>query len=199
MFNKKKINIEDGMSHKNQTNIENDENLPAEEPGEEVKDIIEDADPENAGGSEKKEDVSAKLADLNEKYLRLYADFDNFRRRTNKEKAELIQFGNKDLLLNILPVFDDFERALELMPKTESKEAIVDGIQHIFNKFSSVLQQAGLKEIQAKGQDFDPEIHDAITKIQASPDMKGKVVDEIQKGYMLHDKIIRHSKVIVGE
>jgi molecular chaperone GrpE len=197
MFNKKKINIEDGMEQKANDSTINEDNLPAEEQGEDVKDIL--VDEENEKDSRREQSDAEKLAELNEKYLRLHADFDNFRRRTNKEKSELIQYGNKDLLLKILPVYDDFERAMDLMQKSENKEAVIDGIQLIYNKFSSVLQQSGLKEIEATGHDFDPELHEAITKIPVSPEMKGKNVDQVQKGYLLNDKIIRHSKVVVGE
>jgi molecular chaperone GrpE len=198
MFSKKKINIDGDSDQNNNTNQELDENLPAEEQGEEVKDILVDDEETNSTAAKGNSDAE-KLAELNDKYIRLHADFENFRRRTNKEKSELLIYGNKDLLLKILPVYDDFERALEVIQKSDNKEAIVDGIKLIFNKFSSILQQSGLKEIDAKGTEFDPELHEAITKIPASPDMKGKVVDEIQKGYLLNDKIIRHSKVVVGE
>ncbi len=195
MFGKKKIEIEDDMGQDNHE--ENPEELPAEEMGEEVKDIT--VDDEETEGRKTPQNDTEKLADLNDKYLRLHADFENFRRRTNKEKSDLIMYGNKELFLKILPVYDDFERAMELMEKSDNKEAIVDGIKLIFNKFTAILQQAGLREIDAKGKEFDPEIHEAITKIQASPEMKGKIVDALQKGYMLNDKIIRHSKVVVGE
>jgi molecular chaperone GrpE len=197
MFGKKKIEIEDDMGNIHDNQEENPDSLPAEEQGEEVQDIT--VDDEEQEVKRTPQNDAEKLADLNDKYLRLHADFENFRRRTNKEKSELIMYGNKELILKILPVYDDFERAMELMDKSENKESIVDGIKLIFNKFTSILQQAGIKEIDAKGQEFDPEIHEAITKIQASPEMKGKIVDALQKGYMLNDKIIRHSKVVVGE
>lgn len=141
-----------------------------------------------------------KNGELHDKYLRLNAEFDNFRRRTNKEKADLILYGNKDMLLNILPVYDDFTRALELSSKAEDKESVIQGMELIFTKFKQILEKSGLKEIEAKGKDFDSELHDAITTIPAqSVEMKGKVIDEIQKGYMLNDKILRHAKVVVGE
>ncbi len=197
MFGKKKIEIEDDMGNIHDNQEENPEALPAEEQGEEVQDIT--VDDEEHEVKRVPQNDTEKLADLNDKYLRLHADFENFRRRTNKEKSELIMYGNKELILKILPVYDDFERAMEMMDKSENKEAIVDGVKLIFNKFTSILQQAGLKEIESKGQEFDPELHEAITKIQASPEMKGKIVDALQKGYMLNDKIIRHSKVVVGE
>jgi len=198
MFGKRNIDIDDELPGDKTNPEENPEMLPAEEEGEEVKDITEDDEPQDAAGKNSHSEAE-KISELNDKYIRLHADFENFRRRTNKEKSELIMYGNKDLILKILPVYDDFERALELMEKADNKEAIVEGIKLIFNKFKGILQQAGLKEIDAKGKEFDPEIHDAITKIHASPDMKGKVVDSLEKGYTLNDKIIRHSKVVVGE
>ena len=198
MFNKKKIEIEDDPEQKKDHSEEQD-NLPAEEPGEEAHDITMDDEEHHKKNKHKEQTDAEKLAELNDKYIRLHADFENFRRRTNKEKSDLIMYGNKELLLKILPVYDDFERAVELMQKSENKEAVIEGINLIFNKFTSILQQVGLKEIEANGKEFDPELHEAITKISMSPEMKGKVVDAVQKGYMLGDKIIRHSKVVVGE
>jgi molecular chaperone GrpE len=201
MFGKKKINIEDDMEHKNHNDQESEENQVTDGTDEEMTENQEEHSGSNAQQSKHKKEMSdaEKLAELNDKYLRLHADFENFRRRTNKEKSDLLQYGNKELLLKILPVYDDFERGLEIMQKSEGNDSILDGIKLIFNKFTSILQQAGLKEIEATGHDFDPELHEAITKIQMSPDMKGKVVDQVQKGYLLNDKIIRHSKVVVGE
>ena len=164
---------------------------------------VEDADNTSAETSPETdllEKEKQKSAELHDKYLRLSAEFENFRRRTNKEKAELIQFGNRDLLLQVLPVFDDFERAREVAAKAEDKAAILEGLELIFKKFKNFLDSTGLKEINAKGEPFDSDLHDAIVTIPApSEDLKGKVVDEIQKGYKLNDKVLRHSKVVVGE
>ena len=198
MFGKRNINIDDELPGDKTSPEENPEMLPEEEEGEEVKDITVDDDAEDTPRKTANTDAE-KQAELNDKYLRLHADFENFRRRTNKEKSELLMYGNKELFLKILPVYDDFERAMELLEKSDNKEAAIDGVKLIFNKFTNTLQQAGLKEIDSNGKEFDPEIHEAITKIHISPDMKGKVVDTMQKGYMLNDKIIRHSKVVVGE
>jgi molecular chaperone GrpE len=153
--------------------------------------------------SEENHDVAeqdTKISELNDKYLRLYSDFENFRRRSQKEKYELVQNANEHLLLELLPVYDDFERALENIEKNSLDEVLVEGMRHIFNKLTRVLDNAGLKEIEAKGEKFDPELHEAIAKIPAGKDsMKGKIVDQAQKGYKLNDKIIRHAKVVVGE
>ncbi len=150
--------------------------------------------------TDRTENDDQKYGELHDKYLRLYSDFENFRRRTQRERIELIGSANRDLLISILPVFDDFERGMGALDKGESIESAIEGFKLIFQKFKTTLRSAGLKEIEAVGQPFDAEMHDAITKIPSpSEDMIGKVIDEIQKGYMLNDKIIRHAKVVVGE
>ena len=192
MFGKKKVNIEDDENMNNPNGADNTENTFDNETAE-GQEVAENEENTSAN-------PDAKYNELQDKYLRLYSDFENFRRRSAKERIELIQQANKDLLFNVLPVFDDFERALGSMEKATDINAVKEGVMLIFNKFRNVLQQSGLKEIEAVGQPFDAELHDALTKIPApSADMKGKVVDEIQKGYTLHDKIVRHAKVVVGE
>jgi molecular chaperone GrpE len=184
MFGKRKNN---GMKENNHKQEE--ENIDAN-----------DMQEQNDGQStEAADDKQQKIDELQDKYLRLHAEFDNFRRRTAKERLELIQQANKDLILNILPIYDDFQRALGAFEKSDNKEALEEGVRLIFNKFTNVLNSVGVKPIEATGKGFDPEEHDAVTRINAGPDMSGKVVDEIQKGYTLNDKIIRHSKVVVGE
>jgi molecular chaperone GrpE len=191
------------MFGKKKTNTQNDKNMNKDDQSAKDQELQDPQAADQAGSDPAQENQQTgadKVQELQDKYLRLYSEFENFRRRTNKEKQELIQFGNKDLLLAVLPIYDDFERALSSMEKSDNKEAIMDGVRLIFNKFTSVLQNAGLKPIESKGKEFDAELHDAITKIPApSADLKGKVVDEVQKGYTLNDKIIRHSKVVVGE
>ncbi len=148
------------------------------------------------------EDNEQKFKDLNDKYLRLSAEFDNYRRRNLKEKMELIKTAGEDILLNILPVMDNFERALRAIEvkKTDENTAIIEGIQLIYNNFKDFLSQRGVKELEAIGKDFDTDHHEAITKIPApQEDMKGKVIDVVEKGYVMHDKIIRFAKVVVGE
>lgn len=152
---------------------------------------------------EKEDDLTLvkKLYDeLNDKYLRLQAEFDNFRRRTQKEKAELILSGGEKLLINILPVMDDFERAMEHVDKSEDIDAVKEGIHLIYDKFTGFLGQNGVKPIETEKADFDTDVHEAITKFPApSEDMKGKVIDCTQKGYYLNEKVIRFAKVVVGE
>jgi molecular chaperone GrpE len=141
-----------------------------------------------------------KIAELNDKYLRLYSEFDNYRKRTSKERVELFKTAGQDILTDLLPVMDDFERALQNMDKKGDVKTIRKGVDLVFNKFKSTLENKGLKPFKSLEQDFDPEIHEAITKIPA-PNKKlvGKVVDEVEKGYMLNEKVIRYAKVVVGQ
>ena len=128
------------------------------------------------------------------------ADFDNYRKRTLKEKVDLIKSANAEILLNLLPVMDDFERALKSMKDTKGCKEIKDGIDLIYNKFGEFLKSSGVKEIDAMHKKFDTDIHEAITKIPApEKKLKGKVLDVIQKGYYLNEKIIRYPKVVIGD
>lgn len=158
---------------------------------------------ENASGTEKLnepveesqiEALENELKESKDKYLRLAAEFDNFRRRTAKEKVELIQTAGKDVITDLLDILDDADRAAA--QSTGSDE----GVLLVFNKLRNLLQSKGLKEMNAAGTEFNPDLHEAITEIPApTPDLAGKVVDEITKGYYLNDKIIRHAKVVVGK
>ena len=137
---------------------------------------------------------------LQDKYLRLLAEFDNYRKRTLREKADLIQSAGESLLKGILPVIDDFERGMEQASKAEDMEAVRTGMALIYNKMKDFLTNNGVKEINAVNESFDTDWHEAITEIAApSDDMKGKIVDVIQKGYTLNNKVIRYSKVVVGK
>ncbi len=144
--------------------------------------------------------VSEELAEMKDSYLRLMAEYDNYRKRTVKEKAELIKNGGERTLIALLPVLDDFERALKNMESATDIPAISEGILLIYNKFITYLQQNGVKPIEAQGQDFDDELFDAVATIPAADDeQKDKVVDCVQTGYMLNDKVIRHAKVVVAK
>lgn len=146
------------------------------------------------------EELEERLDQMQDKHLRLQAEFDNFRRRTIKEKADLIKSGGESVLVNILPVIDDFERALASLKEMPDEDAGKQGILLIYNKFQEFLKQNNIKEIQALEQDFDVDLHEAITKIPApSEELKGKVVDVVQKGYCLNEKVIRFAKVVIGE
>ncbi|MBG0860641.1 MAG: nucleotide exchange factor GrpE [Bacteroidales bacterium] len=160
--------------------------------------------PEEAAVADKvvAEEKSAeeKLAEMQDKYIRLAAEFDNYRRRTLREKIELTKYAGEDLLLKILPVMDDFERALSHLDTATDCASMRLGIDLIYGKFTEFLKQNGLKEIEALNCVFDLNLHDAVAKVAVEEEeKKGKIVDVIQKGYYLGDRIIRHSKVVVGE
>jgi molecular chaperone GrpE len=155
---------------------------------------------ENEQVEEKEPSLEDKYNELNDKYLRLYSEFDNFRRRTAKERVELFKTAGQDILTDLLPVLDDFERALSNMNEKAEVKSIKEGVDLVYNKFRNTLDQKGLKAFNAIGETFDPDLHEAITKIPApSKKMKGKVVDEVEKGYKLNDKVLRFAKVVVGE
>lgn len=137
---------------------------------------------------------------LYDKHLRLYSEFENFRRRSKKETADAKEKGRVDMVLSVLPVLDDFERALNSIHESTEAQEVYEGVELIYNKFKNILNEQGLEEMKPLGETFDPEYHEAMTKMQApSEDQKGKVVDVVEKGYMLGDRIVRHAKVVVGE
>lgn len=146
------------------------------------------------------EKLEAELQEQKDKYLRLMAEFDNFRRRTAKERLELIQTAGKDVIQSLLDVLDDCDRAEKQLAGSDDISLQKEGIQLVFNKLRSTLQQKGLKAMDSLSSDFDVEKHEAITEIQApKEEMKGKVIDEVIKGYYLNDKLIRFAKVVVGK
>jgi len=146
------------------------------------------------------EDLGKKIIEINDRYLRLSAEFDNYRKRTLKEKMELTKSGGEKILINLLPIIDNLERALQSIDTTDDKEAIKEGVNLIHARFIEFIGQNGVKEIEAINKDFDTDVHEAITKIPApSKKMKGKIVDCVEKGYFLNEKVIRFSKVVVGE
>ena len=146
------------------------------------------------------EELGEKLAEINDKHIRLQAEFDNYRKRTLNEKIELMKSGGVDILQALLPVMDNFERAIEASSKTDDITAIREGINLIYNSFKEFLEKKGIKTMDAKGKEFDTDFHEALTKIPApEEDLKGKVVDVIEKGYLHNDKVMRFAKVVVGE
>lgn len=150
--------------------------------------------------TEELDTLQKKYNELNDSHLRLMAEFDNYRKRTLREKAELIKTGGETTLKNLLPVVDDFERALQNIRGSEDAKAIKEGVELIYSKFISYLAQQGVKPIEAVGKPFDTEQFEAIATVPApEPDLKGKVLDCVQTGYTLHDKVLRHAKVVVGE
>lgn len=157
---------------------------------------------ENADNSAEKSTMSSteeQIAALNDKYLRLYSEFDNYRKRTNKEKIELISTASAGVLKEMLSVMDDFERAIANNENSEDLSAVKDGFKLIHHKLRNILEAKGLKQMDAKHQAFDSDLHEAIANVPApSEDLKGKIIDDVEKGYYLNDKVIRFAKVVVG-
>ena len=181
----------------------NEENTSAQ-PDENVETPQPEANNENEEKKNKKhhktdketiQELGEKLNELNDKYLRTYSEYENYRKRTTKEKADLLINGASDTIKAILPVIDDLERALQSMTDEASRE----GVQLIYNKLMNILQQKGLKEIEAKGEKFSEELHEAVTKFPAAEEsQKGTVIDVVEKGYYLNDKVLRFPKVVVA-
>ncbi len=147
----------------------------------------------------KLEEANEKYNEINDKYLRLYSEFDNYRKRTNKERLDLLKSASQEVIIDMLPVLDDFDRALKAMDDQGVDAETKMGLELIYNKFNSVLTQKGLEPMNSIGKDFDTDYHEAITNIPApSDDLVGKVVDVIERGYLLNGKIIRFAKVVVG-
>ena len=168
-------------------------------------DTVEEAEGEEheelTGEKDPLEALQDELAESKDKYLRLYSEFENFRRRTAKEKLDMVQTANADLITSLLPIMDDFERAEKSFTGDDADvKALKEGLDLVFSKFRKALEQKGLKVMEHKqGTDFDPEFHDAITQIPAPKEkLKGKVVDVVEKGYLLKDKVIRYAKVVIG-
>ncbi|MET3979501.1 molecular chaperone GrpE [Mucilaginibacter sp. UYP27] len=193
------MNFNDMLKKKNKGNSETPENT-AEVANENVEaDGQEQTAETTEDGPSVEEKHKEELSQANDKYLRLYAEFDNFRRRTIKEREDARKTEGKDIIVALLPVLDDFERALRAMDNTTDVGPVKEGVTLIQHKLKNLLTQKGLKEMQSIGTTFDPDLHEAITNIPApTDDMKGKVVDEMEKGYELNEKVIRFAKVIVG-
>lgn len=198
--NKEKQITEEQNVQPQETVVDNESALPEKEEVHEETKSHKKSHPKKDAKDEAIEELNAKLADLSDKHLRLQAEFDNFRKRTIKEKADLIKSGGESVLVNILPVVDDFERALNSLKDIPETDAGKLGTQLIYNKFSEFLKQNNVKEIDAVNQGFNVDLHEAITKIPApAEELKGKVVAVVEKGYVLNDKVIRFAKVVIGE
>jgi len=153
-----------------------------------------------SSSQKKLELIQEKYDELNDKYMRLYSEFDNYRKRTAKERIELQKSASREVILDTLPVVDDLERAIQSFEEHQLSDEAKKGIELIYNKLINILTQKGLKEIEAMGQTFDTDFHEAITNIPApSKKMKGKIMDVVQKGYTLNGKVIRYAKVVVGQ
>lgn len=148
---------------------------------------------------EKLNELEQRIEELNDKYLRLFSEFDNFRKRTQKERLELFKTASEDVMVALLPVLDDFERALKSSDENGVDENFREGVALIYSKLFKILNQKGLESLDSIGKEFDTDYHEAITRIPAEDEfMKGKVVDVVEKGYKLNDKVIRFAKVVVG-
>ncbi|HJW31450.1 MAG TPA: nucleotide exchange factor GrpE [Saprospiraceae bacterium] len=144
-------------------------------------------------------ELQAALQESKDKHLRLLAEFENYKKRTMRERLDLLNGAARDVIMSLLPILDDFDRAKKSADDPTTGEKFSEGVKLVYNRLSAVLQSLGLKEMDSTGEVFDPEWHDAITEIPAPDEsLKGKVIDTIEKGYLLHDKIIRHAKVVVG-
>jgi molecular chaperone GrpE len=194
---KKKKNMEENQTTENTDQkeiLDENESITNETP--ETEESTE-ASPEIELSEEEK--LKAEASDWNNKYLRLYAEFDNFKRRTSKERLELLQMAGKDVIVDMLTVLDDFERAQKSMETATDIDAVKEGVNLIHVKLKNLLASKGLKEMNAKGAEFDADVHEGITNIPSpTDDLKGKVIDELEKGYYLNDKVIRFAKVIIG-
>lgn len=168
----------------------------------ETAEAVENSSAENIEQEEIKTEPTPdeKLAELNDRYLRLYSEFDNYRKRTNKEKIDLIATASAGVLKELITTLDDFERAIANNENVEDLTTLKEGFHLIYNKLKTTLENKGLKVMLAKGESFDSELHEAIANIPApSEDLVGKIVDDVEKGYYLHDKVIRYAKVVVGQ
>jgi molecular chaperone GrpE len=183
--------------------IKNEEQSAQNEQTEEK--AVDQKETDNSNGSDQKEEKKEstwedKYNELNDKYLRLYSEFENFRRRTAKERVEMMSNAGSDMIKEVLPVLDDMERAIESNKDSDDIESIKEGFNLVHNKLFKTLEGKGLKPMNSIGEKFDPETADAIAKIPAhEKKMKGKVVDVVEKGYYLNDSILRYAKVVVGE
>lgn len=182
-------------------NMNSQEEIKQEETTQEKVESSED-NQENQEGKDSSAEVSweDKFNEMNDKYLRLYSDFDNFRKRTMKEKVDLISSASSSVIKDLLPVVDDFERAIQSNENTEDVNGLKEGFSLIHHKFFNILKAKGLKEMESTGEKFDMDLHEAITNIPApTEDQKGKVIDTVEKGYYLNEKVLRYAKVVVGQ
>lgn len=180
--------------------IESLENENFEEEAAESNDEADAQNNEKQNAVDENSKVAAELSEMKDKYLRLYAEFDNYRKRTLREREELIKTAAEGAIKSIIPTLDDFERAIKAAKAANEENSIVEGIVLIYEKMLKTLEQQGLKAMESDAQPFDPDLHEALTKVPVpSDDMKGKVIETIEKGYYLKEKIIRYAKVVVGQ
>ncbi len=161
--------------------------------------LIDEGVADTTGAADEVAQLTARIAELEDKNLRLFAEFENFRKRTQKEKYELIKTASQDILSALLPVLDDFDRTKKIAEEMSDQDGFVEGVLLVYKKLQALMSSKGLVALESDNVTFDPELHDAISHIQSpDPSMVGKVIDTIEKGYLLNDKLIRHAKVVVG-
>jgi molecular chaperone GrpE len=196
--NKMEVNQNPENTEQNETLNENE--TANNEVSDGLEEGTEESSSENTESQISDEDkLKAEATEWQNKYLRLYAEFDNFKRRTSKERLELLQIAGKDVISDLLTVLDDFERAQKSIETATDVVAVKEGVTLVQHKLKGILNQKGLKEMESIGKEFDADLHEGITSIPApSADLKGKVIDELEKGYLLNDKVIRFAKVIIG-
>ncbi|MCC9138092.1 nucleotide exchange factor GrpE [Pontibacter silvestris] len=177
-----------------------DNTVNAEANGQEEQALNKEEETETAEGTQQEDKTAAELADMKDKYVRLMAEFENFRRRTAKERIELSKTATQDLMGSLLPVLDDMERARQSIETAKDTNAVLEGLELVFHKLQHVTQQKGLKVVEINvGDNFDSDYHEAVTQVPApSEELKGKIIDVIEKGYTLNEKVIRFAKVIIG-
>lgn len=196
--NKKNAQKESIVEDTNKQTLEQDNAF--EETNTDESQLTENASTAGSSLEEELIKLEKQNAELKDKYLRLYAEFDNFKRRTIKEKFDMMRTAAQDTLTALLPVLDDFDRAKKIAEDESTTEVLSEGVQLVYHKLYSVLKQKGLEPMESTGETFDPELHEAITEIPApTEEMKGKIIDTIETGYKLGDKIIRHAKVVTGK
>lgn len=176
-------------------------NKMSEKNNEEVEETLEEqVDTVEAEGTEEEASADEAVQEMKDKYLRLMAEFENYKKRTFREKLETINTASREMVVALLPVLDDFDRAKQVAEDDSTTEQFSEGVELVYNKLKSVMQNKGLKPMETNGQPFDPEYHEALTEIPAAgDDQKGIIIDTIEKGYTLNDTIIRHAKVVVGK
>jgi molecular chaperone GrpE len=192
MFNKKKNNdTEENIMNTENTSENAEQQISENTDNQENTEQVEELSAE--------EKLQSEVQQLNDKYLRMYAEFDNYKRRTQKERVELLQTAGKDVIVSLLPVLDDFDRALKAMETAADVAPVKEGVLLVHNKLKNLLAQKGLKDVESINKEFNTDFHEAITNIPApTEDLKGKVIDEVEKGYTLNDNVIRFAKVVVG-
>lgn len=191
------------MVKKNKKTVKEEKNTSVEDNRKQV-DVAEEMQDEKKPESDKDESneelLQQKVDELNDKYLRLYSEYDNYRKRTIREKLDLVKTASEEVISDMLTILDDMERAIKSTEETENCVSVKEGFILIYNKMQSILEKKGLKPIEAVGQPFDTDYHEAITYIPAPKEkLKGKIVEEVEKGYTLNDKVIRYTKAVIGQ